>query len=108
MHAGLDEEGERRVGTQAAIRHEHIPGCSSRVHLLHLGTIVGQEGCDHQLQEQARAGVEQPQEVCHGNATPRPWLHRLTEGLLEGRDIGHGAARAIDQQGAMPVPPPCI
>jgi hypothetical protein len=108
MHAGLDEEGKMGVGTQAAIRHEHIPGCSSGVHLLHLGKIVGQEGCNHPLQEQARAGVEQPQKVCHGKATPRPLLRRLTEGLLEGRGIGHGAARAIDQQGAMPVPLPCI
>jgi hypothetical protein len=47
MHAGLDEEGEMGVGTQAAIRHEHIPGLSSGVHLLHLGKIMGQEGCDH-------------------------------------------------------------
>jgi hypothetical protein len=108
MHAGLDKEGEMGVGTQAAIRHEHIPGCSSGVHLLHLGKIVGHEGCDHQLQEQARAGVEQPQEVCHGKAAPRPLLRRLLEGLLEGRGIGHGAARAIDQTGAMPVPPPSI
>jgi hypothetical protein len=27
MDAGLDEEGEMGVGTQAAIRHEHIPRC---------------------------------------------------------------------------------
>jgi hypothetical protein len=107
MHAGLDEEGEMGGGTQAAIRHEHIPGRSSGVHLVPLGQIMGQAGCDHQLQEQARAGVEQPQEVCHGNAAPRPLLRRLTEGLLEGRGLGHGASRAIDQQGAMPVPPPC-
>jgi hypothetical protein len=26
VHAGLDEEGKMGVGTQAAIRHEHIPG----------------------------------------------------------------------------------
>ena len=72
-----------------------------------LRKIVGQEGCDHQLQEQARAGVEQPQEVGHGKAASWPLRRRLTEGLLEGRGSGHGAARAIDQKGAMPMPPPC-
>ena len=108
VHPGLDEEGERGVGTQAPIRHQHIPGCSGGVHLLHLGEIVGEEGRDHQLQEQARAGVEQSQPSRHGNAAPRPVLRRLTERLLEGRGIGHGTARAIDQQGAMPVPPPRI
>ena len=108
MHAGLDEAGEMGVGTQAAIRHEHISGCSSGVPFVPLGKIVGQTGGDHQLQEQARAGMEQPQEVCHGQAAPRPLLRRRPEGLLEGRSIGHGAARAIDPTGAMPVPPPCL
>jgi hypothetical protein len=51
VHAGLDKEDEMGVGTQAAIHHEHIPGRSSRVHLVHLGQIVGHEGCDHQLQQ---------------------------------------------------------
>jgi hypothetical protein len=37
----VDEAGEMGVGTQAAIRHAHIPGFSSGVHLLHLGKIVG-------------------------------------------------------------------
>ena len=108
MHAGLDEEGKMGVGTQAASRHEHIPGFSSGVHLLHLGKIVGQAGCNHQLQAQARAGVEQPQEVRHGKAAPRPLLRRLTEGLLEGRGIGPRAARAIDQKGAMSMPAPFL
>ena len=78
------------------------------MHLLHLGEIVGEEGCDHQLQEHTGAGVEQPQEVRHGKAAPRPLLCRLAEGLLEGRGIGHRAARAIDEKGAMPMPPPVV
>jgi hypothetical protein len=108
MHAGLDEEGEMGVGTQAPVRHEHITGFSSGVHRVHLGKIVGEAGRDHELQAQARAGVEQPQEVRHGNAAPRPLLRRLTARLLEGRGIRHGAARAIDPKGAMPVPLPFI
>jgi hypothetical protein len=74
VHAGLDEAGERRVGTQPSIRHEPITRCYHRVPLLHLGEIVGEEGRDHQLQEHTGARMEQPQEVRHGKATPRPLL----------------------------------
>ena len=40
VHTSLDEEGERRGGAPPPIRHEHITGCSQRVHLLHLDEIV--------------------------------------------------------------------
>jgi hypothetical protein len=49
--------------------------------------------------------MEQPQEVRHGNAAPRPLLCRLAERVLEGRSIGHGASRAIDEKGTMTGPP---
>jgi hypothetical protein len=79
VHAGLDEEGKMRIGTQPPIRHEHITGCYHGVHLLHLGEIVGEEGRDDQLQEHTGARMEQPQEVRHGKAAPRPLLRRLAE-----------------------------
>lgn len=97
-----------RVGTQAPIRHEHIAGGSHRVHLVHLGEIVGQEGRDDQLEEHTGAGMEQPQEVCHGEAAPRPLPRRLAEGILEGRRIGHRAPRAIDEEGPMALPSPVV
>jgi hypothetical protein len=59
------------------------------VHLLHLGQIVREEGRDDQREERPGAGMEEPQEVRHGNATPRPLLGRLAERLLEGWGIGH-------------------
>ena len=108
VHAGLDEEGEMRVGTQPPIRHQHITGCSHRVHLLHLGEIMGEEGCDDQLQEHTGARMEEPQEVCHGNAAPRPLLRRLAERVLKGRRIGHRAPRAINEKGTMALPPPVV
>jgi hypothetical protein len=74
MHAGLDEEGERGIGTQPPIRHQHILRCSQGVHLLHLGEIVGEEGCNDPRQEHTGARMEEPQEVGHGHATPRPLL----------------------------------
>ena len=108
VHAGLDEEGEMRVGTQAPIRHEHITGGSHRVHLVHLGEIVGEEGRDDQLQEHTGARMEQPQEARHGKAASRPLPRRLAERVLEGRRIGHRAPRAIDEKGAMALPPPVV
>ena len=75
------------VGTQPPISHEHITRCEGGVHLLYLGETVSEEGCDHQLQEQARAGVEQPQQSRHGKAAPRPLCRRLAERLMEGRGI---------------------
>ena len=68
-----------RVRTQPPIGHEPITGCSHRVHLLHLGEIVGEEGRDHPRQEHPGARMEQPQEVGHAEATSRPLPWRLTE-----------------------------
>jgi hypothetical protein len=49
---------------------------------LHVSEIVGDEGRDHQLQEHPGAGVEQPQEVGHRKAAPRPLHYRLAERVL--------------------------
>ena len=49
-----------------------------------------------------------PRRSRHGKAAPRPLLGRLAERVLEGRGIGHGASRAIDEKGAMPMPPPFV
>ena len=75
---------------------------------LHPGEIVGEEGRDHQLQEHTGARMEQPQQPRHGEAAPRPLLRRLAERVLEGRGIGHGASRAIDEKRAMTMPPPFV
>jgi len=108
MHAGLDKEGEMRIGTQAAIRHQHIPFLQARMDRLHPGQIVGEEGRDHQLEAHTGARMEQPQQPRPGEAAPRPLLRWLAERVLEGRGIGHGAARAIDEKRAMTMPPPFV
>jgi hypothetical protein len=91
-HAGLHEEGEMGVGTQAPIGHQHISLLSAWMHRLHLGEIVGEEGRGHQLQEHPGARMKQPQEPRDGKTAPRPLHVRLAEGVLEGRRIGHRAA----------------
>jgi hypothetical protein len=108
VHAGLDEEGEMRVGTPPPIRHQPITGGYQRVHLLPLGEIMGEEGRDDQLQEPTGARREEPQEVGHGKAAPRPLRRRLAERVLEGRGIGQRAARALDEHGPMTMPPPVV
>jgi hypothetical protein len=40
-----------------------------------------------------------------GKPHPGPLPRRLTERLLQGRRVRHGAPRAIDEKGAMPMPP---
>jgi hypothetical protein len=82
VHASLDQEGAMRVGTQAPIGHQHIPGLQARMNRLHVGQVVGQEGCDDQLEEHPGARMEQPQEVRHGKAAPRPLHVWLAERLL--------------------------
>jgi hypothetical protein len=107
MPAGLDEEGEMGVGTQAPIGHEHVPWVSARMDRLPPGEIVGEEGRDHQLQEHTGARMEQPQEPGDRKAAPRPLLCWLAERVLSGRGSGHGTSRAIDEKRAMALPPPC-
>jgi hypothetical protein len=96
------------VRTQAPSGHEHVPWGSAWMHRLYPGEIVGEEGRDDELQEEPGAGMKEPQQPRHGNAAPRLLHRRLAERLLEGRRIGHGAPRAVDEKGAMPVPPPLI
>jgi hypothetical protein len=102
---GLDEEGEMGIGTPAPIDHEHLTRWSERMDGLHLGEIMGEEGRDHELQEESGAGMEQPQQPRHGKAAPRPLLCRLAQCFLSSRGIGHGASRAIDEKRAMAMPP---
>jgi hypothetical protein len=52
--------------------------------------------------------MKESQQPCHGKATPQPLHVRLAKGVLEGRRIGHGAACAIDKEGAMTRPPPVV
>ena len=52
--------------------------------------------------------MAQPQEPGHREAAPRSLLRRLAEGCLEGWGIRHGAARAIDEKGAMALPSPLV
>jgi hypothetical protein len=94
--------------THAPLGHEHSARLSARMARLPPGAIVGEKGRDHPLQAQARARMEPPQQSRHGQAAPRPLLRRLAERLLERRGIGHGAARALDQEGAMALPAPFL
>jgi hypothetical protein len=108
MQASLDEEREMSLGTQPPIGHEHITRLEGRMDRLGLCEGMGQEGGNDQLQEHTGARMEESQEVRDGQPAPRPLLRRLAERVLEDRGIGPRACRAIDEEGAMPRPPPVI
>jgi hypothetical protein len=108
MHAGLGKEGEMSIRTQAPIGDEHISCLQAWMDRLHQGQIMGEEGRGHWLQEESGASMEQPQQVRHGNAAPRPLLCRLAERVLEGRRIRHRACRAINEKSPMPRPAPVV
>ena len=57
VYASLHEEGEVSRGAQAPVSQQYLPRPKARVDRWPLGQVVGQEGRDHQLQEQARAGM---------------------------------------------------
>jgi hypothetical protein len=61
-------------------REIHQLACTDAPHGMYAG--LGEERRDHQLQEQARAGMEEPQQAHHGKAAPRPLRRRLAERLL--------------------------
>jgi len=48
--------------------------------------------------------MKQSQQMRNGNATTWLLFRWLTALLLQNGRIGHGAARAIDAEGAMPMP----
>jgi hypothetical protein len=73
------------IGTEAPIGHEHVPGWSARMHGLHPGELVGEEGRDDPRQAHPGARMNQPQQSRHGNAAPRPQLGWLAERVREGR-----------------------
>jgi hypothetical protein len=82
VYAGLGEEGEMRIRTQAPIGHAHVPWVSGRMDRLHLSEIVGEKGRVRQLQEHTGAGMKQPQEPRDRKAAPTSLLRRLAEGTL--------------------------
>ena len=75
---------------------------------LHTGQIVGEAGRDHELQEHPGPRMEPPQLSRPGKAALWPLLCWLAERVLEGRGIGHGISRAIDEKRAMALPPPVV
>jgi hypothetical protein len=52
--------------------------------------------------------MEQCQQSYHGKATAGLLFPRLAELLLQHGRIGHGTPRAIDEEGAMPMPAPVL
>jgi hypothetical protein len=69
---------------------------------------MGQEGRDHPREAYPGARLEPPQPARHGHAAPRSRLRRLAERVREGRRLGPRTARALDGDGALPMPSPAV
>ena len=106
MHASLTRRA-RCAETQPSIRHEPITGCSTAGAPAAPGRDRGEEGCDHPRQAHTGARLEEPQEVRHG--TPHPGRGSVDWPKASWRQEYRGSSsRAIDENGAMTMPPPVV
>ena len=95
-------------GAERAIPHEHVPRAQRRMERRHLGHVVGVPGSREHLQQEARAGMKQGEQVGHGEPTPRALPTGLAKVLLQFRRIGHRETGPVDQEGAVAPPPPLV
>jgi hypothetical protein len=68
------------------------------------GQIVGAQRRGQGLEQETGVGIEQDQQMGHGEATPRRLRPRLAKGFLQLGGVRHGEAGAVQQIGAVAVP----
>ena len=108
MESLLAQEGEMDKGAERAISHEHVPGSQRRMERRHLGHVVGVPGGREHLQQEARPGMKQGEQVGHGKPTPWALPTGLAKVLLQFRRIGHRKTGAVDQERPVAPPPPLV
>jgi hypothetical protein len=104
MDPPTGDQRQAGEGAEATIGHQDITGRQQAEHIGEAGEVRGPQRCRGDLQEQAGPGMEQRQQVGHREATPHGLIAGLTEAGLQGRRVGHGERRAVDQEGAMAAP----
>ena len=104
----LTQERQMDKGAERPIPHEHVPRAQRRMERRDLGHVVGVPRGRTHLQQEARPGMKQGEQVSHGEPTPRALPTRLAEVFLQCRRIGHRKTRPIDQERAVPSPPSLV
>lgn len=104
----LAQEGAMSKGAKRAIPHEHVPRAQGGMERRHLGHVVGVPGRDEHLQQETRAGMQQSEQVGHGESTPRALSAGVAKILWQYWHLGPRETGPIDQEGPVAPPPPLI
>ena len=95
-------------GTERAVPYEHVSRAQCCMECRDLGHIMGMPGSGKRLQQEARAGMKQGEQMGDGEPTPRLLPAGLPKFLLEFWRIGHRETGPVDQEGAVPPPSPLV
>jgi hypothetical protein len=108
MEPLLAQQGEMDKGAERAIADEHSARAQRRRERRHLGHIMRVPGGRKGLQQEARPGMKQGEQVGHGNPTPRALSTGLAKVLLPFWRIGHRKTGPIDQERPVASPPSLV
>jgi len=104
MEPVLAQESQMGTGAEGAITHEDVPRTPRRMEGRHRSQVMGVPGSGERLQQEARAGMKQGEQMGHGEPAPRTLPAGLAKRLWEFWGRGHRDTRPIDQEGAVPPP----
>jgi len=98
------QQGQVGVRAEPPVPQADVAGLKRGMQLHDLGHVVGPERGGQDLAQQARAGVKEDQQVGHWETAARTLVAWLTEVPLQLGGIGHGATRAVHDEGSVATP----
>jgi hypothetical protein len=91
-----------------AIAHEPVLWAPHRMERRDLRHLMGVPRGRAPRQQEARAGMQQGEQVRHRAPPPRALPAGWAKGRVQVRRIGQRATGAIDEEGTVPQPPPLV
>jgi hypothetical protein len=108
MHTSRQKQRQMGERAEPAVTQEDVVLAKLGMDLRHSGHVMGAQRGGQDLHEHPRTDMEQRQKMGHGEAAARLLRARLAKVLLKFRCVGHGEARAVGDEHAMPMPGPGI